>query len=134
MAYRRGGTPAYKRKPTELEFLNTPGGSGWDPLRQHGQGTINASPATPQPPCNLGRSHPFGTQPLNLRCLDPCCRSSSLVFPFGLSLGNALALPLKHQLSLEPGDCPKHVEHQPAGAIGGVDSLLEHSEGDALLL
>src|SRR5262249_59508820 len=90
--------------------------------------------ADSQSPCNLSRAHPFGTQSVNLRCLRSCGRSSPLVFPLSLSLGNAFALPLQHQLSFELGDGPKHVEHQSAGAIGGVDSLLEHLKGDAFLL
>ena len=51
-----------------------------------------------------------------------------------LSLGDAFALPLEHQLSLKMGNCAEHVEHQTAGAIGRVDRLIEHLEGDALYL
>src|SRR5262245_9940561 len=47
-----------------------------------------------------------------LRALGSCGWSTSFVFPFGLSLGNAFALALKHQLALELGDGSKHVEHQ----------------------
>jgi hypothetical protein len=54
--------------------------------------------------------------------------------PLGLSLGDAFVLPLKHQLPLELGNCAQHVEHQPASAIGRVNRLVEHLEGDALYL
>jgi hypothetical protein len=43
-------------------------------------------------------------------------------------------LPLKHQLPFKLGNRSEHVEHQTAGAIGGVDRLVKHLEGDALCL
>src|SRR5262245_39112287 len=95
-----------------------------EPLGRHGQGTINTSPADPQSPCDLGRSNAFATQTLDLGCLGSCSRSSSFVLSFRLGLGNALALPLKHELALKLGNCPKHVEHQPAGAIFAGASIM----------
>src|SRR4029077_19492968 len=71
-------------------------------------------------------------QASNLRGVGPCCRSSPSVLPFGLSLSDAFALPLEHQLSLKLSNCAEHVEHQTAGAIGRVDGLLKHPESDAL--
>jgi hypothetical protein len=71
-------------------------------------------------------------QASNLGGLCPSRRCASPVLPFGLSLGDAFALPLEHQLSLKLGNCADNVEHQTAGAIRGVDGLVKHLEGDGL--
>jgi hypothetical protein len=49
-----------------------------------------------------------------------CGWFAALVLPFGLCLGDALLLPLLHQIALELGERPEHVQHEPPIGAGHV--------------
>jgi hypothetical protein len=91
-----GGWDSYAKMGTHIPNFRCPVGVRWDPLRRRIQSPVNTGPADPQTLRDLGCSNAFVMQASDLRRFGSCCWSPPLVFPFGLSLGNAFTLPLKH--------------------------------------
>ena len=68
----------------------------------------------------------LGPQSLDLRRVD--ADGAPFVFAGGLRLGDALALPLQHDLALPSRDAGQDRQHQLAGRVAGVQPLAAHGQ------
>jgi hypothetical protein len=82
----------------------------------------------------VGDASALSEQADGVRRLGLRRRLPTLVLALGLRLGDSLALPLEHDLTLELGERGEHVQHQPARCAAGVHGAaaeVEDSKRDA---